>query len=247
MNRGILVVAAAIATAALPLHAGMVISSTVSTPTVVGTFTGGTTIYVSVTGTVTLNAGAGGCITTNPDGSLASSVVGISSSDPCWSGYGGFIKENSTGYPTAAGGDGINHFAGGGFNYDVNFNSASVSGGPFPLEGKPTTDTTDPGAIRLGALAGTFAASPTATDWFVIGAPLGGGNFGGTFVVPGSGLQTLQVVLVDTNYATAGGANTGSYDITAAEVPEPSATWLVLSGAGLLGLPQIRRRLARRS
>ena len=39
-----------------------------------------------------------------------------------------------------------------------------------------TTNTTNPAAIRLGALVGTFAANPSRADWFLIGPDTTGGR-----------------------------------------------------------------------
>lgn len=75
----------------------------------------------------------------------------------------------------------MNHFVGVGANYDV-FPGMHPA---FAAEGKPTTDTTDPLALRFGALAGTFAANPTATDWFLIGS-------GGQWLIP-NGASNLQI------------------------------------------------------
>ena len=123
----------------------------------------------------------------------------------CWApGYQYFIPGDPS-YPTGAGGDGINHFGGGGGNFDA-FPGAHS---PWATEGKQTTDTSDPGALRFGALAGTFVVNPTATDWFLIG-------FGGQLVVPQGG-ATLQMVLVDTFYPN----NTGGYTVT---INTPSST-----------------------
>jgi hypothetical protein len=60
------------------------------------------------------------------------------------------------------GGDGFNHFPGGGANYD----GVSAS---YGLAGASTTDTTNPSAIRFGAVVGTFSAAPLRSDWFLVG------------------------------------------------------------------------------
>ena len=92
------------------------IDPSVATPTNAGSYAGNTRLFISATGTVNLN-GPFGQIVTNSDGSL--SKVPSSSCDDCWApGYQYFIPGAST-YPTIAGGDGINHFAGGGGNFDM--------------------------------------------------------------------------------------------------------------------------------
>ena len=63
-------------------------------------------------------------------------------------------------YPTVAGGDGINHYPGGGTNWTgTQWTELSVQ----------STDTLNPGTIRFGTLVGTFSPTPSAADWFVIG------------------------------------------------------------------------------
>jgi hypothetical protein len=222
----------ALLAAVLPLSAGVVFTMdpTLATPTNGGTYAGGATLLISVTGKVNLN-GPSGLIVTNPDGSLATSVPSASCTS-CWSpGYQYFIAGDNT-YPTIAGGDGTNHFTGGGGNYDMYPGDHSV----WAAEGKQTTDTTDPLALRFGSLAYTFAVNPTATDWFLLG-------YGGTFVTPQGG-GTLLMVVVDTFYTN----NTGSYTVTVDQqaVPEPGAIWLAFSGVALFGLPRAFRRLSRK-
>ena len=222
MNRGIILTA--LLAASLPLRAGIVLTldPTIATPTNAGTYAGGTALVIHASGTVNLNA-PDSLIIMNPDGSLSNPQP--ASCVSCWQpGYQYFLE--GLPYPTAAGGDGINHFAGGGGNFD-----AFASGNAFAAEGKPTTDTTDPGAIRFGAIAGTFAASPTATDWFLIGN-------GGTFIVPVSG-GTLQIVVVDTYYPN----NSGSFNVSVDVVPEPSVAWLAFSGIAFLGFCRYRARV----
>jgi hypothetical protein len=227
MNRGIIIVA--LVAAAVPLHAGIVLTlnPALSTPTTVGTFAAGTSLSIGVSGTVNLD-GPNGQIITNPDGSLNNPPP--ASCGICWGpGYQYFLPDGTPGglpYPTVAGGNGHNLFAGGGGNYD----SFSGINPPFAPEGKPTTDTTDPGAIRFGAIAGTFVDNPTATDWFLVG-------FGGTFLVP-DGASSFRIVVVDTFYPN----NTGSYEVTVDTAPEPSVAWLAFSGIALLGLKHFRAR-----
>src|SRR6185295_3990087 len=63
-------------------------------------------------------------------------------------------------YPTFAGGDGINHYRGGGTNWQGSF---------WNELGAQSTDTLNPATIRFGTLVGTFNPAPAASDWFVIG------------------------------------------------------------------------------
>jgi len=216
----------------LPLSAGMVFTMdpTVVTPTNGGTYAGGATLSISVTGTVNLN-GPSGLIVTHPDGSLATDVPPASCTI-CWApGYQYFIAGENT-YPIIAGGDGTNNFSGGGGNFDLFPGDHSA----WAPEGKQTTDTTDPLALRFGSLAYTFAVNPTAMDWFALG-------YGGTFVTPAGG-GTLLMVVVDTFYSN----NTGGYTVTVDQqaVPEPAAIWLAFSGIALFGLPRAFHRLSRR-
>lgn len=217
--------------AALPLGAGVMFTMdpTVATPTNAGTFAGNVTLFISATGTVNLN-GPAGQIITNPDGSMF--MTPPESCTPCWSPGYQFFLPGANSYPTAFGGDGTNHFTGGGGNFDPYPGDHSV----WATEGKQTTDTMDPGALRFGALAYTFTPDPTATDWFLLG-------YGGTFVTPEGG-GTLLVVVVDTFYSN----NTGGYTVTIDQqsVPEPAAAWLAFSGFALLGLPRTYRRLTRK-
>src|SRR5690242_18464829 len=103
--------------AALPLHAGIVLTldPTVATSSDGGTYAGGTTLIISASGTVNLNGPIGnpsGLIVTNPDGSL-NAFPDPNTCPECWSpGYTYFLP-GATNYPTTFGGDGINHFVGG--------------------------------------------------------------------------------------------------------------------------------------
>jgi hypothetical protein len=215
--------------AALPLGAGVVFSMdpAIAAATNAGTYAGGTTLIITTTGLVNLN-GPSGSIITNPDGSMSSFPP--PSCAACWSGYQFFIAGANT-YPTIAGGDGINHFIGGGGNYDLYPGNHSV----WAPEGKQTTDTSDPGALRFGSLAATFKTNPTLTDWFLLG-------YGGTFVTPAGG-GTLLLAVVDTFYSN----NTGEYTVTINQqtdaVPEPAGVLLAFSGVAILGLPRAYRGL----
>jgi hypothetical protein len=236
MNRGIILTS--ILAAALPLHAGIVLTldPTVATPTNAGFYAGGTNVVIAATGTVNLDGPIGnpsGLIVTNPDGSL-NAFPDPTTCPECWApGYTYFLPNGTLGatpYPIVNGeGDGINHFVGGGGNYDA-FPDGHAA---FAPEGNPTTNTLAPGVIRFGAIAGTFVTNPVATDWFLVGS-------GGTFQAPVGG-GTLQLVVVDTYYLN----NSGGYNIAVdvAGIPEPSVGWLAFSGiAALAGWKRYRAR-----
>ena len=167
-----------------------------------GSFAGGTDLQIQISGTIDLTGGSG--YTTNPDGS----VVG-----PVASPYT-YANPGATNYPTTFGGDGINHYVGGGANF---------AGGSFGPAGAQSTDTTDPATIRLGAVIGTFSPNPTRSDWFLIG-------YGAIVVVPDTTAH-LYVAVNDTYYPNNVGAYTGTF--TVLSVPEPSS--LVLAGIAALG------------
>jgi hypothetical protein len=176
-----------------------------------GFFPGGTILLIVVSGTVNLGVPA---INTLPDGSLTQPVP-FADCGACWvPGYKYFIQ-NAT-YPQVAGGDGTNHFPGGGGNYD------SVAGdhSPWAAQGPITTDTTNPQAVRFGEVAGTFSANPVpnSSDWFAVG-------FGGAFQVPPGGAE-LGLVIADTYYSN----NVGSYAVTVSEIPEACSAAMVLIG-----------------
>jgi hypothetical protein len=185
-----------------------------------GSFAGGTTLEV-------LTSGHGDLVDSrlqvNSDGSLFAPASGAYS----------FANPGAQ-YPTANGGDGINHFAGGGANFDA-------TGSGYAFAGKMTTDTTDPAAIRAGAVVGTFSATPTRADWFLIGLDT-------TFLVPllPTGAPSHLFVAVNDSVS---GDNHGTYSglVRINAVPEPSSLGLfgvaaVCGGGAWL----IRRRTARR-
>ena len=182
-----------------------------------GFFPGGTTLLIVVSGTVNLGVPA---ISTLPDGSLAVPVPTASCSS-CWApGYDYFIPGAS--YPQVAGGDGANHFPGGGGNYDKVADGHS----PWAAEGPITTDTTNPQAIRFGEVAGTYSLNPVpnSSDWFAVGS-------GGTFQVPTGGAD-LSLVIADTYYSN----NTGNYTVTVSAIPEALPSVLVFTGLLLMGI-----------
>ncbi len=136
---------------------------------------------------------------TKPDGSLFALATG------------GYEFANAgAAYPTQDGGDGVNHFAGGGANYDA-------TGSGYGFATKLTTDTTDPAAIRNGAVVGTFSTSPARTDWFLIGN-------GATLTVPAGGAH-LYVAVNDTFFSDNHGAYTGTLSATGGTPPPIPANW----------------------
>jgi hypothetical protein len=149
----------------------------------VGFFAGGANLSISAKGTVMIAWN----FFTHPDGSLAAPMP---PNEP----YYTCAAPGSTNYPTAAGGDGINHLPGGGMNY-----STRVPDLAWPVAGKLSTDTLDADVIRFGALIGTFAEAPKRSDWFLIG-------FGRNLVVPPGGAH-LYVLVNETWW----GDNSGSY------------------------------------
>lgn len=209
-----------------------------------GAYAVGARLSISVTGTLSLDAFG---FNVNPDGSLASSMLSLLPIATAWfagagPGYqyaylgagGGAGAYGSYHYPIANGlGDGVNHFSGGGLNYDLA--NAGVGGAGWADQGKKTTDTTDPLAIRAGAVVGTFSASPVpnSSDWFLIG-------YGNTITVP-AGASDLRLVVVDTDATT--GNNAGSFNVDLEFLPEPASIGLLF--AGLLALAVTRKHRVR--
>jgi hypothetical protein len=225
----IVMIVAVLFLAALPVTAGTLFSGMIdpeqTTPTIAGTYAPGLTLNVTVTGTVNLLGGSNESYLTNPDGSL---VTPLTACVGCFSVQYLYANAGALLYPTTNGGDGTNHFPGGGINFDM------LNPVPYAPEGKQTTDTSDPGALRLGALAYTFATDPTATDWKL----LVGTNGIGTLSTDTGGV--LKLIVVDTYHPN----DTGGYNVTISDtsVPEPSAAWLAFSGVALLGLTRLANR-----
>jgi hypothetical protein len=151
----------------------------------------------------------------NPDGSLFVAALAP---------YG--FANPGAAYPTKNGGDGTNHFLGGGANYDP---ISDIYG----FTGLLTTDTTNPGAIRFGAVVGTLNASPTRNDWFLIGSDK-------SIVIPAGGAHVYLAVNDGFN-SNNHGVYSGTVLVTA--VPEPSTCALVAAATAGVGF-QIRRRKA---
>ena len=184
-----------------------------------GPFAAGSALKLTFTGTGDL---VNSNFQTNPDGSLAAPAAGPYA-----------FANSGASYSNAYGGDGFNHFVGGGANYDS-------TGSGFPFAGKLTTDTTDPAAIRAGAVVGTFSATPSRTDWFYIGS-------GSTFSAPSGGGE-LFVAVVDTVSSDNHGFYSGT--LTAGNpVPETSSVvslgLLLALGLGGLTVNARRRKAAR--
>jgi len=146
-----------------------------------GFFSGGTILRLQMSGTVSLLNGSD--FFTRSDGSLVIPVL---------SSVYQYANPGATGYPTDFGGDGINHFPGGGMNYDV-------ITGLFGFAGAETTDTTSPDVIRHGAVVATFSSMPSRGDWFPVGLDR-------TIPIPASGAN-LYVAVNDSDSAN----NVGFY------------------------------------
>ena len=183
----------------------------------VGTFVAGQTYQITATGSGDL---VDSRFQVNPDGTLAAPAGGVYA-------FANFGATCSSVY----GGDGINHFVGGGSTYDQ-------TGSGFAFAGPQTTDTTNPADIRFGSVVGTFSAAPGRNDWFYIGKS-------GTFVVPAAG--DLYLAVAD----TVNGDNHGSYAVTLttpAAVPEASTNvslgLLLVLGLGGMAVAAKRRKSA---
>jgi hypothetical protein len=163
-----------------------------------GIFASGTSLDVKLFGTISLGESS----SFYADGSLAAPFSG---------GFYPYAIAGASGYSTKFGGDGINHFAGGGLNYD-----AENIINPFGIAGKETTDTKDADAIRFGSVIGTFSKNPSRNDWFFIG-------LGRILTVPEGG-SNLYVAVNDTYYPNDTGAYSGTVDIIPPSEPVPEPT-----------------------
>ncbi len=185
----------------------------------VGTFAGGEQIRLQFGGNGDL---VDSRYQVRADGSLTAPATGVFA-----------YANNGAVYPVVSGkGDGINHYVGGGTNYDVNSSA-------FEFAGKATTDTLDLATIRAGAIVGTFNPNPAANsaDWFYVGtdttitAPAGGGS--------------LYLAVNDTFNGDNHGIYAGTMSLSrgAVTVPESGAGSLVGVGFGMLGvLGMVSRR-----
>lgn len=185
----------------------------------VGHFDGGTLLELTSSGSIELVGGTGFTWQTFADGSLAAPVT-----------FPAYLYANvgATGYPTVGGGDGVNHFPGGGANYDT---ALVPPNGPYGIAGTQTTDTLTAGVIRFGSVIGTFADSPTRDDWFLVGL--------GTTVVAPDGGGVLRLAVNDGNNAN----NLGHYTVDVQVVPVPaSVTLLIVGGLSMAGVGFCRKR-----
>ena len=197
--------ARALAVAIEPLDSRLLLSTT-SLPLSVGgtnkadegSFAGGTLLQITASGHGDL---VDSRYQVKPDGTMYAPGTGAYA----------FANKGAV-YTKVAGGDGINHFVGGGANYDV-------SGSGFPFAGKLTTDTTDPADIRVGAIVGTFSANPTRANWFVIGTS-------GKITVPSGGAH-LYLAGND----TFSGDNHGTFSVTISTVAPASIAGRVFNDA----------------
>ena len=176
-----------------------------------GFYVGGTVLTITASGTQ--NSNTSNNFFTDANGALTQPTQLFS-----------YANVGATNYPTLAGGDGVNHYVGGGTNYNT-------GAGLFAFAGDASTDTTDPNTILFGALVGTFSTNPVENrDWFFIGT-------NDTLVIPAGGEELYLAVNDDPgkNFN-----NAGAFDVTIATTPEPSS--IALLGTGLLGVVGIIRK-----
>lgn len=157
----------AIASSAMATPVSLPLTTGGSNPLDEGSFSGGTQLQLSFTGSGDL---VDSRYQVNPDGTLAAPGTGAFD----------FVNQGATDYPIINGGDGVNHLVGGGASYDA-------TGSGYPFAGPMTTDTTDPTIIRFGTVVGTFSATPARADWFLIGD-------GATIMVPAGGAHLFLAV-----------------------------------------------------
>jgi hypothetical protein len=165
----------------------------------IGFFPAGTTLSISITGTTVLAWE----YMSQPDGSLAGPMSPLDTARA-------HANPGSRSYPTDFGGDGVNHFRGGGMNYVPGHGDAG-----WPKVGKRTTDTSDPAAIRFGVVVGTFHDSPEPADWFCVGS-------GTNLVVPQGG-RHLYLLVNDSVYTD----NSGGYWVAITSTPQSFPSRLI--------------------
>jgi hypothetical protein len=177
-----------------------------------GLFSGGAVLTIQMSGAVDL----GNTWSTWADGSIISNVTAV--------GYA-YANPGATNYPTTSGGDGTNHFVGGGANYDTN-------SGSYGIAGAQTTDTTSPGAIRFGAVVGTFSNTPARSDWFYVG-------LSNSVTVPAGGAH-LYLAVSDAFSGNNAGIYSGSMQVQQSSsilmsITKPTAGQLTISWSTVSG------------
>jgi hypothetical protein len=181
-----------------------------------GFFSGGQVLSVGATGSGDL---VDSRYQVYADGSLAAAASGAYA-----------FANNGATYSTEFGGDGFNHFVGGGANTDLSGNYGLAG---FPFAGATTTDTTSSTAIRLGALVGTFSLNPARSDWFVLGTST-------TLTVPGGGAQLY--LAVNDSYSP---DNHGTYSVTLTAIPETPWFAFTMGTGAFLWLLRRKRTIRR--
>ena len=178
-----LAIALAVSGAAFGQTVAVNSTANVSSKQYVGFFGPSSQLQITASGTVDVYAP--NQYLTRPDGSLAAPFTGPTIT---WATEGGP-------YPTIAGGDGINHYSGGGTNWQ---------GTVWNSLGAQSTNTTNTATIRFGTLVGTFKDTPAAADWFVVG-------LGTTVTTPVNGGRLYLAV---TDCPNCEADNTGAYQVT---------------------------------
>jgi len=179
----------------------------------VGFFWGGAILYIEAFGTVDLTGTS--ILVVDPNGVPQEPVP------PPYD----YANPGATNYPTVSGGDGVNHFPGGGLNVDAPAQA-------FAFAGELTTDTQDPRAIRFGTLVGTFALWPSRTDWFRLGSET-------CIMIPAEGAHLYLAINDSDNFD-----NEAGYRIRIGPLPEPGAGCLLLA-LGVSSVAFVARRRGR--
>lgn len=189
-------------------------------PVAAGFFAGGTVLNITATGTQDSNVN--NHYFTDANGTLTSPTNLFS-----------YANVGATNYPIVNGqGDGTNHYAGGGTNYNT---GAAL----FSFAGVASTDTTNPNTFRFGALVGTFSAAPiNNADWFFIGTQ-------NSILTPQGG---ATLYLADNDDPAKNGNNGGGFTVTVASAPVPEASsvvsfsLLMVFGLGSLAVAARRKK-----